>query len=180
MESETETAAETEIATPKADTSNYTPEKRQETNSKTKPDRVYVNGVYQKKAPKVEFEVDDQLLAVRERNREDLSKFNNSQTTNPEGYIYAITNPAWPGRVKLGCAIDPEDRLRSYQTGDPERAYKLEAMSYSKDRRKSERDLHDAASDAKYNGEWYSLSVYDAITAMTQVSDTTSTVKIVE
>ena len=28
-----------------------------------------------------------------------------------EGYVYVITNPAWPEWVKIGMAIDAEDRL---------------------------------------------------------------------
>jgi len=40
-----------------------------------------------------------------------------------EGYVYVITNPAWPDWVKIGMAIDAEDRLNGYQTSSPMRDY---------------------------------------------------------
>ncbi len=36
-----------------------------------------------------------------------------------EGQVYAITNPNFPDWVKIGMAIDAEDRLNNYQTSSP-------------------------------------------------------------
>ncbi|MEK9820466.1 MAG: hypothetical protein VW443_12860, partial [Pseudomonadales bacterium] len=36
-----------------------------------------------------------------------------------EGYVYAIRNKAWPEWVKIGKAIDAQDRLNGYQTSSP-------------------------------------------------------------
>ncbi len=41
-------------------------------------------------------------------------------------YIYVITHPNYNGWIKLGRASNIEERLRSYQTHDPYRAFKLE------------------------------------------------------
>ena len=53
--------------------------------------------------------------------------FDQSETNSPtaEGYVYVIYNPAWTDWYKVGKADDVEKRLRSYQTGDPHRAYKV-------------------------------------------------------
>ena len=38
-------------------------------------------------------------------------------------YLYAVTNPAWPGWTKIGISDDVNKRLSSYQTGSPFRDY---------------------------------------------------------
>lgn len=70
-----------------------------------------------------------------------------------EGHVYAITNPAWGGFVKIGCAIDVFDRLNSYQTSSPHRDYKLEKYIFSYDRMKTEQLMHDMFSQGRL-GEW--------------------------
>ena len=39
------------------------------------------------------------------------------------GYVYVITNPAWPEWVKVGSTVSLEERLSNYQTSDPTRSY---------------------------------------------------------
>ena len=86
-------------------------------------------------------------------------------TKTKEGYVYVITNPAWPDWVKIGMAVDAEDRLNGYQTSSPMRDYKLEYSVKSKDRRKSEKEAHTKAlrkcDDS--HGEWFKMSVSEAI-----------------
>ncbi|QDH47329.1 hypothetical protein SB_095 [Salmonella phage vB_SenS_SB9] len=50
----------------------------------------------------------------------------NAKVPNTIGYVYAITNPAFPGWVKIGASVDAETRLNQYQTYSPHRDYKLE------------------------------------------------------
>lgn len=42
------------------------------------------------------------------------------------GYVYIISNPAHPGWLKVGVTEDINARLHTYQTSDPQRAYKVE------------------------------------------------------
>jgi len=42
------------------------------------------------------------------------------------GYLYLVTNPAYPGWYKIGSAKDAETRLGQYQTASPHRDYVLE------------------------------------------------------
>jgi hypothetical protein len=72
------------------------------------------------------------------------------------GFVYAITNPAWPDCIKIGSAIDVYDRLNSYQTSSPNRDYKLETYVFVDDRLSYEKQLHE-----KYNaeGEWIRTNV---------------------
>ena len=42
------------------------------------------------------------------------------------GYVYIISNPAHPGWLKVGVTEDIKSRLHTYQTSDPQRAYKVE------------------------------------------------------
>jgi len=82
-----------------------------------------------------------------------------------EGYVYIISNPAWLGWVKIGMAIDAEDRCNGYQTSSPHRDYELKYTIETEDRRTLEQAAHKEASklasDSK--GEWFKLDVETAI-----------------
>ncbi len=81
-----------------------------------------------------------------------------------EGYVYVITNPAWPEWVKIGMAIDADDRCNGYQTGSPFRDYVLEHVMVTNNRRAAETQAHTAAAKIaeEQRGEWFKLSVEEA------------------
>ena len=78
-----------------------------------------------------------------------------------EGYVYIITNPAWPEWVKIGMAIDADDRCNGYQTSSPFRDYKIEHVVVTNNRRAAEAEAHKyAAKIAKeVRGEWFKLDI---------------------
>ena len=88
-----------------------------------------------------------------------------------EGYVYVISNPAWPDWVKVGMAIDADDRCSSYQTSSPLRDYVLHCAISSDDRRKDESTAHKrldtVASDRR--GEWFKMSVEEATDCITGI-----------
>jgi hypothetical protein len=90
-----------------------------------------------------------------------------------EGYVYVITNKAWPEWVKIGMAIDAEDRLNGYQTSSPMRDFVLEHSVASNDRRKSEKEAHTRALPLSLDskGEWFKLSVDQAITILDNLNE---------
>ena len=59
-----------------------------------------------------------------------------------EGQVYVITNPNFPEWVKVGMAVDAEDRLNSYQTSSPFRDYTLVSAWDVTDRRSAESEAH--------------------------------------
>ena len=80
-----------------------------------------------------------------------------------EGQVYIITNSAWPEWVKIGMAVDAEDRCNGYQTSSPFRDYKVRYSVSTKDRRKAEAAAHKAAEKvAERRGEWFKMSVGQA------------------
>ena len=95
-----------------------------------------------------------------------------------EGYVYAISNPAWPEWVKIGKAIDADDRLSGYQTSSPMRDYKLIYSVPFKDRNTAERNAHLLASNKAsqpwekgINGEWFKLTHEQAIEVLKETAD---------
>jgi hypothetical protein len=102
-----------------------------------------------------------------------FSSFENLSSTK-EGYVYVISNPAWPGWVKVGMAIDANDRCSSYQTSSPLRDYTLHCAVSSEDRRKDEYKAHKrlgtVASDRR--GEWFKVSIEDATNCITGIRNT--------
>ena len=81
-----------------------------------------------------------------------------------EGYVYVITNPAWPEWVKIGMAVDADDRCNGYQTSSPFRDYVLEHVMVTNNRRAAEAQAHTAAAKIaeEQRGEWFKLSVEEA------------------
>lgn len=72
------------------------------------------------------------------------------------GYVYAIGNPAWKDFVKIGSAIDIDDRLNSYQTQSPHRDFYIIDYYFVLDRRKEETILHSMFTDRQ--SEWCNVS----------------------
>ena len=81
-----------------------------------------------------------------------------------EGFIYILTNPAWKGWLKIGMAIDANDRHRSYQTSSPLRDYVLEYKKFFTNRSKAEQEAHKQLikNAIIFNGEWFQTSVKEA------------------
>ncbi len=64
-------------------------------------------------------------------------------TTSKQGQVYILHSPAYPSWVKIGMAVDAEDRLKQFQTGSPYRDYILIKAYDTDDRRKAESEIHE-------------------------------------
>jgi len=123
------------------------------------PQRMFVNGKYvPKKHPLYK---PGNYKSFNDAAFSSFEKYKKSK----DGYVYAITNPAWEGWVKIGMAIDADDRCKSYQTSSPLRDYKLEHCTYFKDRRKAEQQAHEKAEKIaeEYGSEWFKIPVDEAV-----------------
>ena len=89
-----------------------------------------------------------------------------------EGYVYAISNPAWPEWIKIGMAIDADDRLNGYQTSSPMRDYKLIHSISTQDRGRLERIAHKAAAKCgEKQGEWFKITSEQAVTILDSIKE---------
>ena len=97
-----------------------------------------------------------------------LAKYESSK----EGQVYIITNPNFPEWVKVGMAIDSEDRLNNYQTSSPFRDYELFASWSVADRRSAESDAH-ALLEKLYEraGEWFNCTPEQAGEALWELME---------
>jgi len=135
-------------------------------NPKNNPNRMWVNGKYiPKKHPLYKAgrykSFGDAAFSLLEKKK-----------GTKDGYVYAIINPAWPNWVKIGMAIDAEDRLNGYQTSSPMRDYELIHSVYFKNRSKAERKAHKLAEKiAERKGEWFNITNKQAIKVIREVSD---------
>lgn len=89
------------------------------------------------------------------------------------GYLYIVTNEAFPGFVKVGCTDDLQSRLRAYQTSDPKRAYKLvfniaHPDCFAAEKRIQESMRHFAFSQ---KNEWYEIPLHMAISRLEEEVD---------
>lgn len=80
-----------------------------------------------------------------------------------DGFVYLVTNRAWPGCVKVGRAFNPATRLAAFNTADPNRAYRLVAARYFKDCETSEVEIHDHLNPHRVGGEWFRVSARAAV-----------------
>ena len=127
-------------------------------NSKiTNPQQMHVNGKYvSKKHPLYK--------AGKYKGFEDaaFSSLANYKTS-PQGQVYIITNPAWEGWVKVGMAVDADDRLGGYQTSSPYRDYTLAYTADTPDRRATEAETHNRLADIfEQRNEWFKCDVETA------------------
>lgn len=60
------------------------------------------------------------------------------------GYLYIVSNMAFPGFLKVGVTEDIKSRLRTYQTSDPKRAYKMEFFIFHPDAYTAEKKIKKA------------------------------------
>ena len=80
--------------------------------------------------------------------------------TSTKGELYVLTNPAFEGWVKVGMAVDAQDRLKNYQTSSPFRDYELQSFCKVNDRRAAEAEVHRRLSKySERQGEWFRCSV---------------------
>lgn len=103
------------------------------------------------------------LLRIRSETKAALKANPGQRTGTKEGFMYVVTNIAWPGHIKIGHALDYEDRLVTFNTGDPFRRYKLEFVWYFRDRYAAEREAQRLLLPWWKGGEWYLTDVAEAV-----------------
>lgn len=82
-----------------------------------------------------------------------------------QGEVYAIINPAFPNWVKIGKAVNADDRCNGYQTSSPFRDYKIIARMQTEDRHKKESEMHKIFQHfaSERRGEWFKIDNLTAI-----------------
>lgn len=80
-----------------------------------------------------------------------------------EGFVYTVSNPAWPSHLKLGMSVDIKKRLRSYQTYSPYRDYKIKRYEFVFNRREVEQTIINTFNKSLEAGEWFKNTEADRI-----------------
>jgi|DEB0MinimDraft_6_1074348.scaffolds.fasta_scaffold87529_2 hypothetical protein len=81
------------------------------------------------------------------------------------GDVYLIINPAWPEWIKVGKALDAQNRCHGYQTSSPFRDYEVIATLHSDNRSKKEKEMHKVFEHfaKERRGEWFKIDKIKAI-----------------
>jgi hypothetical protein len=107
-----------------------------ETHKRNNPKRMWVNGKY---IPMTHpLHKPGKYKTFEDAAFSSLAKYESSV----EGQVYVIVNPSFFEWVKVGMAIDSEDRLNGYQTSSPYRDYALVSSWEVNDRRAAEAEAH--------------------------------------
>jgi hypothetical protein len=91
---------------------------------------------------------------------QDFDTAKKREKTDRRGFVYVITNAAWPQYVKIGRAFDPDSRVKGYQTGSPLRDYVLHSSVYFEDCYMAEKEMHLRLKHHQretVQGEWFHL-----------------------
>ena len=120
---------------------------------KSNPERMWVNGKYiSNKHP---LHKPGRYKSFGDAAFESLSNYK----TAKEGQVYILYSPAYPSWVKIGMAVDAEDRLKQFQTGSPYRDYVLVKAYDTKDRRRAESEIHELLRKTHGNkNEWFVIA----------------------
>jgi len=126
-------------------------------NPRNNPNRMWVNGKY---VPQTHpLHKPGRYKNFEQAAFSSLEKYESSV----EGQVYVITNPNFPDWVKVGMAIDAEDRLNNYQTSSPFRDYVLQYRYDVNDRRKAESQAHtELQKSYERKGEWFKCTPEEA------------------
>ena len=109
------------------------------------------------------YTVDRESRRLAQKARELGVKVLDAYNSSKKGYVYLIRNPAWGNWLKVGMAMSAEDRLNNYQTASPFRDYELVHKVLCKDRRKAEAFLHEQMENFPHRGEWFEMSINEAL-----------------
>ena len=74
------------------------------------------------------------------------------------GFVYLIENKAYPEHFKVGMCVDVEDRLKTYQTYDPYRSFKVNRYEFVLNRRHYEKLILSSYHLSLEEGEWIKKS----------------------
>jgi hypothetical protein len=124
---------------------------------------------YTGRTPPPPLDPDEQRLRDEDAAR-GYQKLDAEQEKVPEGYVYVITNAAYPEWVSVGHSRSPTRRLTSYNRGSPFRDFVIEHKELFDDRFVAEKDVHrtlDALFDRKR--EWFKCSAQTAINVIKNV-----------
>jgi hypothetical protein len=87
----------------------------------------------------------------------------NKTVKQNSGFVYLISNSAFPEWIKVGITKNLEKRLSTYQTYDPLRRYIVEKYSFVEDSRYIEKLLLNKYKISTKTGEWISSEHKDSI-----------------
>ena len=95
------------------------------------------------------------------------AKTADKRLTVETGYVYVVTNKAWPEWCKIGISIVPKERLQNYNTSSPCRVDEMPYLIECKGYKGVEERTHKYLSSKFDNGhEWFKLPVKTAISAI--------------
>lgn len=96
--------------------------------------------------------------------RECISLKERAKVKPVTGYIYVVSNEAWPEWCKVGMSANQGGRVAAYNTGSPFRDYVLHYEKLFEDMREAERAVHTALSqEYEQRNEWFRVSIDTAI-----------------
>ena len=106
----------------------------------------------------------NQMKKNKIRIQEFTSQYAKSFSRIKAGFVYVLTNPAWPGWLKVGMAVDADDRCSSYQTSSPFRDFEIRYKRFFKNKQVAEKEAHALLSGlaTDVNGEWFKATERNA------------------
>jgi hypothetical protein len=81
-------------------------------------------------------------------------KITKSKYKSECGIVYVISNPSFQGCYKVGITKNLNSRLKSYQTYDPNRSFKVEHYRFVKNSRQAEKEILSKFNLSLLKGEW--------------------------
>ena len=139
---------------------------RRKWNGKSNPTQMHVNGKYVPKSHPLHKP--GRYKTFEDAAFSSLEKYEIST----EGQVYVITNPNFPEWVKVGMAVDAEDRLNGYQTSSPFRDYSLAASWDVTNRRAAESEAHEALQKLyERRSEWFNCTPEQARKVVEEITE---------
>lgn len=124
-----------------------------------------------RRSEKKTLKLNKKQLHIDRLRESDRSKSKGKKTSISEGWVYVIQHPAFSGWIKIGSAINAEDRLNIYQVYCPERSFTLVSKIYCKDRISLEKQVQKELDHCRGNGEWFKVDKIEAVNLIKRICE---------
>tara|TARA_R110000751_G_scaffold246494_1_gene346426 strand:+ start:37 stop:693 length:657 start_codon:yes stop_codon:yes gene_type:complete len=130
---------------------------------------------------KISKTVDPLIQKLRDEDKKLYEISDNKQSLLIAGFVYVISHPKFSPWLKVGHSRDPERRLSGYNTGCPNREFKLEGYLYFENRKIAERNIHSLLEDQGFlkKGEWFNCSTKYVLDMLEKVDDQVEATKLI-
>ncbi len=110
-----------------------------------------------------------ELPRIEEEQRVRYRKADADEARAKDGFVYVISHPSFPDRIKIGKARNPNKRLADANTWCPDNGFVIRGAFFFEDALSVERQVHLIHAHHREDGEWFRMSAEQAVLTILEI-----------